>query len=108
MSEQIRRKPNTNTPKPKAKKGNPPAAKAQTKKPAITAQRRPAPRKKNDGFNKVLVRTVIVAAVAVLVVILGLMLSGLRYAKATDNAGTTAKFFGWVDDAGNIDKGTLY
>lgn len=120
MSEQNRRKPNTKQPEKEIKQGNktPAPARAAQKKPVsdgktqrqntVNTVRRPVPRKNNDGFNKILVRTIIVAAVAVLVVIMGLMLSGLRYTKATDNAGTTAKFFGWVDDAGNIDKGTLY
>ncbi|MBR4882076.1 MAG: hypothetical protein IKU19_09080 [Clostridia bacterium] len=123
MSEQNRRKPNTGTPKqraevkhgtakvvgnnrPKAK--NPAGGTAQYRRSASTSSPKPTQRKSNDGFNRILVRTCIFAAIAVLLVIFGLMLSGLRYTKATDNAGTTAKFFGWVDDAGNIDKGTLY
>ena len=102
MSENNRRKPNTQA-KTQAPKAAPRPQSSGTAQP----RRRTAP-KRNDGFSKLIVRTAVVAAIAVLVVILGLMLSGLRYSKATSNDGTTAKFFGWVDDAGNIDKGTLY
>ncbi|MBR4881939.1 MAG: hypothetical protein IKU19_08385, partial [Clostridia bacterium] len=106
MSEKKRQKQNKETSKQQnIPKNSEPKDTADKKKEVGKYTANPV---KKESFNKLLVRTVLVAAVAVIIVIFGLMLSGLRYSKATDNAGTTAKFFGWVDEAGNMEKGTLY
>lgn len=57
---------------------------------------------------KLLLRIVLIAALAVAVVIAGLWFSGLRYKKTTNGDGTSIKFFGWVDDDGELYRGTLY
>ena len=65
------------------------------------------PKKEKDG-GRIFMRIVLIAALAVLVTIGGLWFSGLRYKKMSDGNGTTVKFFGWVDDNGDIHSGTLY